>query len=295
MALTTPHIPTYYDTNVTFTGPTSSGNATVHWVTAGAPNLPTILLLHGFPTSSYQHREFIPLLSDSYHMIAPDLPGFGLTTVDDDFNYSFDNLAAVITAWLQTLALTSFALYIFDYGAPVGLRIATAHPDWVKALISQNGNAYNEGFGQEFWAPVFNLCNSSNAEADRQVLRENLLTLAGTEYQYTAGFPESDLHLRNPSSWHFDYLQNIAGPKQTEIQVDLFYDYRTNVEAYPGFHQYFRDSEVPILAGESLPHYMNRTMQEVGLTRLAQYGAKAIQRLYTSAQKLSSKIRRMLL
>ncbi|KAF2173790.1 hypothetical protein M409DRAFT_62047 [Zasmidium cellare ATCC 36951] len=249
MASVSPYVPTYHDTPVNFSGPTSSGNATVHYVEAGSPSFPTVLLLHGFASSSYQYREFIPLLSDSYHVLAPDIPGFGLTTVPDNFNYTFDNLAAVITAWILALNLSPFALYIFDYGAPVGLRFAIQHPDKIKAIISQNGNAYNEGFGQPFWQPVFNLWNSSNAEAEREVIRNSVLTLETTKYQYTEGVPEADYPLLNPSAWTFDYLQNIAGENNTEHQVDLFYDYRTNPGTYyPKFHEYFRNSKVPILA-----------------------------------------------
>lgn len=250
MALTAvPYVPTYHDIPVSFTGPTSSGNATVHYVEAGAPTLPTILLFHGFPSSSYQYREFIPLLTDSYHVLAPDFPGFGLTEVSSDFNYTFDNLAAVTSAWIAALNLTSFAIYIFDYGAPVGLRIALERQEQVKVIVSQNGNAYDEGFGQEFWAPVFNLWNSSNGQAERDYLANNFLTIEGTKLQYDTGVPDSDLALLNPTSWHLDYLQNIAGDKQTKIQIDLFYDYRTNPESlYPKVHEYFRDSKVPIIA-----------------------------------------------
>lgn len=244
-----PYIPAYHSTPVDFSGPTSSGNASVHYIEAGAPNLPTVLLLHGFPSSSYQYRDFIPLLSDSYHVLAPDLPGFGLTTVPKDFNYTFGNLAAVISSWILSLDPKPFAMYIFDYGAPVGLRFAIKHPEKVKAIISQNGNAYNEGFGQPFWQPVFDLWNSSNGESEREVVKNGVLTLGATKYQYTEGVPQADESLLNPSSWNFDYLQNIAGEENTQHQLDLFYDYRTNPEIYyPKFQEYFRSSKVPILA-----------------------------------------------
>lgn len=244
-----PYIPAYHDMPVNFTGPTSSGNASVHYIEAGSPSFPTILLLHGFPSSSYQYRDLIPLMSDSYHVLAPDLPAYGLTRVPEDFEYTFDNLAAVISAWILALDLSPFAMYVFDYGAPVGLRFALQHPDKIKAIVSQNGNAYDEGFGQPFWQPIFNLWNSSNAQADRDILRDNVLTLATTEYQYTEGFPKADLALRNPESWNFDYLQNVAGEKNTQHQIDLFYDYRTNPGTYyPKFQEYFRNSKVPILA-----------------------------------------------
>lgn len=242
--------PTFKDVPVSFTGTTSSGNASVHYVSAGDPSLPTIVLLHGFPSSSYQYWEFMPLLADSYHVVAPDLPGFGLTTVAEDFDYTFDNLAAVISAWLYQIDITSFAVYIFDYGAPVGLRIAMqqAKNGGVKAIITQNGNAYKEGFGEAFWQPIFSLWKNSNSKSDRDAITRNVLTLATTKFQYTQGTPERDFALLNPSSWHFDYLQNIAGELNAKHQLDLFFDYRKNVDLYPTFQKYFRDSQVPILA-----------------------------------------------
>lgn len=241
---------TYRDIAVSFTGTTSSGKANVHYVSTGDTRLPTILLLHGFPSSSYQYREFMPLLADSYHLLAPDLPGFGLTTVPEDFEYTFDNLAAVISAWLSEIGVRSFAIYVFDYGAPVGFRIAARQSDQakVKAIISQNGNAYEEGFGKDFWKPIFSLWNSLNSAQDRKLIAQNVLTLATTKYQYTEGTPTSDHNLLDPQSWHFDYLQNIAGDTNAKHQLDLFFDYRKNVEQYPDFQKYFRDSQVPILA-----------------------------------------------
>lgn len=243
-----PYIPTHHDVNVSFTGSTSSGNASVHYIEAGHSTLPTLILYHGFPSSSYQYRDFIPILASDYHVLAPDFPGFGLTTVASDFNYTFDNLAAVTSAWLDEMEVENYGMYIFDYGAPIGMRVALEHPEKVKAIVSQNGNAYVEGFGRPFWQPVFDLWNSSNSAAARDVLIKNVLTLETTEYQYTAGFPEKDLVLRNPESWHFDYLQNVAGSDNQKHQLDLFYDYRTNVEQYPKWQQYFRSSGVPILA-----------------------------------------------
>lgn len=240
--------PTFHDALVRFAGPTSSGDASVHFVSAGKPGSPAIILLHGYPSSSYQFRDFIPLLSDAYHVIAPDLPGFGLTTVPPDFDYTFENLAAVISAWISTLNLDRYALYIFDYGAPVGLQIAMANPGKVAAIVSQNGNAYEEGFGPDFWAPIFKLWDEGNPAAVRQLIQDNALTLAATKFQYVSGTPDQDLALLNPASWHFDYLQNIAGAASSKRQLDLFYDYRNNVKKYPAFQQYFRESKVPILA-----------------------------------------------
>ncbi|GAM91153.1 hypothetical protein ANO11243_092000 [Dothideomycetidae sp. 11243] len=249
MAPTTSQLPQYHDTAVNFEAHGGkSGKATVHYVTAGSSSSPTLLLLHGFPSSSTQFRHIIPMLSDSYHVLAPDLPGFGLTEVPDDFEYTFDNLAAVIKAWIAELKLKNMAIYIFDYGAPTGLRIAKENPDNVKAIISQNGNAYKEGFGQDFWAGIFKLWETQDSSDARKVLEDNVLTLGTTKFQYTQGVPESDLSLLDPQAWHSDYNQNLVGAKNAKRQLDLFYDYRKNVDLYPGFQQYFRDSKVPILA-----------------------------------------------
>jgi pimeloyl-ACP methyl ester carboxylesterase len=228
---------------------TTLGNFGVQYVEAGEPCNPTVLLLHGYPTSATtQFRDLIPLLAVSYHILAPDLPGFGFTTSPDSFKYTFDNLAAVIIEWVKTLQLKNFSIYVFDYGAPVGWRLSLALPDQISAIISQNGNAYEEGFGQEFWQPVFNLWNSSNGVAERKIVQENVLTLEGTKYQYEAGVPEADLKLINPFTYTFDYLKNLAGLAEQERQTDLFYDYRTNVAMYPEVHEWFRKTQVPLLA-----------------------------------------------
>lgn len=220
----------------------------IHYIEAGSKNNPTLLLLHGFPSSSTQFRDLAPLLAQDYHILAPDFPGYGLTSVPTDYTYTFDNLAATILAFLALLHIKTYAIYIFDYGAPVGLRLALRNPDSVKAIISQNGNAYVEGFGHPFWDPIMQLWNSSNAEADRQWLKDNYLTLEATKMQYTAGFPDADLPLVNPSQYTLDFLQNEAGPVNQEHQVDLFYDYRKNVDIYPAVQEYFRRSQVPLLA-----------------------------------------------
>lgn len=161
----------------------------IHYVEAGEPSKPTILLLHGFPSDSNQFRDLIPLLSQDYHILAPDLPGFGLTASPPDFKYTFENMAFVIGAWLDELKVM-YAMYIFDYGAPVGLRLALRNPSHVKAIISQNGNAYDEGFGQDFWAPLQALWKSGNAKKERQVLIDNALTLEFTKWQYTGEYFE---------------------------------------------------------------------------------------------------------
>jgi len=228
---------------------TPLGSVGVHHVEAGDSSKPTLVLLHGFPTSATtQYRDLIRLLADSYHILAPDLPGFGLTTCPDEFKYTFDNLAVVILAWAKSLSLEHFSMYVFDYGAPVGWRLALALPDRIDAIITQNGNAYEEGFGQKFWQPVFDLWTSDNGRAERDVVRDNVLTLEGTKYQYTAGVPEADSTLLNPFTWTMDYLQNLAGPENQKRQLDLFYDYRTNVALYPKVHEWFRRRNLPLLA-----------------------------------------------
>jgi pimeloyl-ACP methyl ester carboxylesterase len=239
------YIPQYHNVSVEANG---LGTFHINYIEAGAPTLPTVLLLHGFPSSSTQYRDFIPLLSNTYHVLAPDLPGFGLTKSPPDMKYNFDNLAAAISAWLLALNITSYAVYIFDYGAPVGQRLALQNPESIKAIISQNGNSYDAGFGHPFWNPIMALWKSNDSAADREVLRENVLTLATTKYQYEAGVPEADYCLINPVQYNTDYLMNIAGKENQEHQLDLFYDYRTNVALYPKVHEYFRKSQVPLLA-----------------------------------------------
>lgn len=220
----------------------------VSYVEAGAPTLPTLLLLHGFPSSLNQFRNFIPLLSDSYHIIAPSYPGYGTSSSPPDFKWTFASIATVIGAFLKALNISSYAVYIFDYGAPIGLRLALENSSATKAIISQNGNAYMEGFGQDFWAPIFETWNTSDSQASREVLRQNALTLDFTRLQYTTGTPEEHQEYIDPNAYTLDYYQNLQGRDAQERQLDLLYDYRTNVELYPKFHEYFRKMQVPLLA-----------------------------------------------
>ncbi|GAM89113.1 hypothetical protein ANO11243_071480 [Dothideomycetidae sp. 11243] len=245
----TPHhdpnlLPRHFDVKVNYSLHGGSEQATVHYVSAGSASKPTLLLLHGFPSSSHQFRNFIPLLADSYHIFAPDLPGFGLTRVPDHFVYTFESLTAVTTAFIKTMNLKDMAIYLFDYGAPVGFHIAKNDPGNVKALITQNGNAYEDGLGK-FWGPLFKLWESNSAES-REVINSKVLTLDGIKGKYCDGVPEEDLPMIDPATWQLDYYQNIASHK--DRQLDLFYDYRNNVKNYPAFHEYFRNSKVPILA-----------------------------------------------
>ena len=227
---------------------TPFGKTTVHYAEAGDKSKPVFLLLMGFPSSSTHYRDFIPLLADSYHVLAPDFPGFGATKAPSDFVYTFDNLATVVSSWLKHLKIKSYAMYIFDYGAPIGFRLALENPNAVKAIVSQNGNAYDEGLGKTFWTPLFKLWDSHNSPEARKVIRDNVLTQAGIMKKYFGDVPDYDKKYVDPEQPIRDYLQNIAGPENQERQLDLFYDYRTNVAAYPKWQQYLKESKVPVLA-----------------------------------------------
>jgi pimeloyl-ACP methyl ester carboxylesterase len=212
---------------------------------AGAPDAPVVLLLHGFPTSSFQYRELIPRLADRYRVIAPDLPGFGFTEVPKErhYKYSFDALAKTILAFTDALQLKRYALYVFDYGAPTGFRLAMAHPERVTAIVSQNGNAYEEGLG-DAWAPIRRYWSEPTA-ANREVVRNAAISPEGIRYQYTEGVPNPDVIA--PEGYTLDSAM-IARPGNTDIQLDLFLDYANNVKLYPAFQEYFRKSKPPLLA-----------------------------------------------
>jgi pimeloyl-ACP methyl ester carboxylesterase len=222
---------------------------------AGEANAPVVLLLHGFPTSSFQFRELIPRLAGDYRVIAPDLPGFGFTEVPAErkYSYNFHQLALTIEAFTQALKLEHYALYIFDYGAPTGLRLAMAHPERVTAIVSQNGNAYEEGLG-DAWGPIRKYWALPTAE-NRDIIRQSVLTAGGTRWQYTYGVanPESV----PPESYTLDTAL-LERPGNKEIQLDLFLDYATNVKLYPKFQEYFRKSKPPLLAiwGKNDPFFI---------------------------------------
>ncbi len=221
---------------------------------AGNATSPTILLLHGFPTSSHMFRNLIPKLADNYHIVAPDLPGFGFSDSPprSEFKYTFENLARVIAAFTEKLGLKRFAIYIFDYGAPVGLRLALAHPERIAAIISQNGNAYEEGLS-EGWNPIQNYWKEPNA-ANRAALRDFLKPEA-TRWQYTHGVP--DQTLIGPESYTLD-SSLLARAGNDEIQLDLFLDYASNVALYPKFQAFFREHRPPTLAvwGQNDPFFL---------------------------------------
>lgn len=211
---------------------------------AGDPANPTVVLLHGFPASSFMYRELIADLSDRYHLVAPDHLGFGRSATPPvtEVEYSFDLLAALTAKLLDRLGLDRFALYMQDYGAPIGLRIASEQPQQVSALISQNGNAYEEGF-TPFWEPLFAYAKDGVANAD--AVRASM-DPPGTEWVYTHGVPADRLDRVSPDNWTLDQA-GLDRPGNREIQLALFRDYRFNVDRYPGFQEYFRKHRPPAL------------------------------------------------
>ena len=211
---------------------------------AGPAGAPTILLLHGYPTSSHMFRELIPMLKGKYHVIAPDLPGFGYTDAPDrsQFNYTFDNLAKTMQAFIDELGLKRFAIYVFDYGAPTGYRLALANPEKITGIVSQNGNAYVEGLSAD-WNLIQRYWEHYTKE-NRDELRV-FFTKEGMRFQYFTGV--SDTTLIAPEAYTLDQ-QFLDRPGSAEIQLDLFKDYRTNVALYPKFQEYFRTYKPKLLA-----------------------------------------------
>jgi pimeloyl-ACP methyl ester carboxylesterase len=221
---------------------------------AGPVDSPAILLLHGFPTSSHMFRNLIPALVNHYHVVAPDLPGFGFSDAPDrkKFHYTFEQLARTIDKFTQTIGLGRYAIYIFDYGAPVGLRLALAHPERITAIISQNGNAYEEGLSQG-WNPIQKYWKEPTPE-NRAALRD-FLTPAATKSQYLYGVQDETRVA--PEAYVLDSAL-LARPGNDEIQLDLFLDYASNVALYPKFQEYFRSKQPPLLAvwGKSDPFFL---------------------------------------
>jgi pimeloyl-ACP methyl ester carboxylesterase len=212
---------------------------------AGAQSAPVVLLLHGFPSSSHQYVKLINLLASKYHVIAPDFPGFGFTEVPSslNFEYSFASLTTTLASFVDVLGISKFAVYIFDYGAPAALRLALQRPDAITAIISQNGNAYEEGLG-DFWNPLKSWWEK-NDDATAAFLRNDFLSLKETKGQYTTGEPDPDVI--DPATYYLDWVL-LERPGNKDIQLSLFMDYKTNVSLYPQFQQYFRQSQVPVLA-----------------------------------------------
>jgi pimeloyl-ACP methyl ester carboxylesterase len=227
---------------------------TIFYREAGPADAPVILLLHGFPTSSFQYRELIPRLADRYHVIAPDLPGFGFTEVPAQRNYiyTFDALAKTIEQFTDALHLKSYALYVFDYGAPTGFRLAMSHPERVTAIVSQNGNAYEEGLG-DAWAPIRRYWSTPSTE-NREAIR-TVLNAEGMKREYASGI--RDASLISPESYTLDAAL-LARSGNTDIQLDLFLDYANNVKLYPKFQEYFRKWKPPLFAiwGKHDPYFI---------------------------------------
>lgn len=220
----------------------------------GPKHAPVVLLLHGFPSSSFQYRDLMPLLADSFRVIAPDLPGFGYTEVPKErhYTYTFDALAKTMEAFTEELKLDRYALYVFDYGAPTGFRLALAHPERVTAIITQNGNAYEEGLG-DAWDPIRRYWHEPSAE-NREALRP-FTELDAIRWQYTHGVadPESVV----PDGYTLDAAL-MQRPENADIQLDLFQDYANNLVLYPEFQRYFRERRPPLLAiwGKNDPFFV---------------------------------------
>jgi pimeloyl-ACP methyl ester carboxylesterase len=227
---------------------------TVFYREAGPADAPTLLLLHGYPSASHMFRELIPLLADRFHLVAPDLLGFGKSDMParGDFEYTFEHLTDAVDRLTEMLGLDRFAMYVFDYGAPVGFRLATRHPERITAIISQNGNAYEEGLS-DGWNPIQAYWKDPS-KANREAIR-TLVEPQTTVWQYTQGVP--DQTRVSPDGYTLDnhYLTRSGAD---EIQLDLFLDYASNVERYPAFQEYFRTSQPPLLAvwGKNDPFFL---------------------------------------
>lgn len=221
------------------------GDVEIFYREAGATDAPAILLLHGFPTSSQMFRNLIPKLAEEYRVVAPDYPGYGHSSMPDHkkFVYTFDHLAEVVDGFTEKIGLTKYALYVQDYGAPVGYRLASAHPERISAIVVQNGNAYDEGLDNDFWKPIKAYWNEPKNQEKRDALR-GLLTYDATKWQYTDGV--KDVSLVSPDgAAHDQFLLDRKG--NDEIQLDLFLSYGSNPPLYPKWQEYFRKHQPPML------------------------------------------------
>lgn len=212
---------------------------------AGDPDAPAVVLLHGFPTSSYMFRNLLPALADRYHVIAPDHLGFGLSDAPsvEEFDYTFDALTDLTAGLLRTLGIGRYAMYVQDYGAPIGWRLALRDPSAITAIITQNGNGYDAGFVESFWKVVWAYQRDQTHDTEAAV--RQFLTLDATRWQYVTGV--ADETLVDPEAWHHDYAL-ISRPGNDLVQLKLFRDYATNAPLYPRLHEYFRATRVPLLA-----------------------------------------------
>ena len=210
---------------------------------AGPQDAPTILLLHGYPTSSHMFRNLIRYLSETYHVLAPDYPGYGRSDQPpmSEFQYTFDNMSMVIEGFLKAKNVDKFSIYLMDYGAPIGFRIAAKHPKRIESLIIQNGCAYEEGL-KEFWDPIKKYWKEYTLENGKAL--EGFHTIDGLKWQYTHGV--QNIETISPDNWHVD-LQHLTRPENNDIQLAMFYDYRTNVTKYPEWQAYFREHQPPTL------------------------------------------------
>ncbi|MBX9952819.1 MAG: alpha/beta hydrolase [Candidatus Obscuribacterales bacterium] len=211
---------------------------------AGRKNAPAVLLLHGFPTSSHMFRNLIPKLANDYHVIAPDFPGFGLSAMPgvSEFEYSFDNLARITFKFIESLNLKKLSLYVMDYGAPVGYRIASEHPELIQSLIVQNANAYDEGLDNDFWKPIKKYWSDKSKENGDAL--KALCQLSATQWQYHTGV--RDVEAISPDTWIHDQV-GLDRPGNNDIQIELFYSYGSNPPLYPSWQKYFRDHQPPML------------------------------------------------
>jgi pimeloyl-ACP methyl ester carboxylesterase len=231
------------------------GDVEVFYREAGSKDNPTLLLLHGYPSSSHQFRNLIPLLANDYHIIAPDYPGFGQTLAPSraEYDYTFDNLAATTRGLTDALGLEEYAMYVFDYGAPIGFRLATANPERITAIITQNGNAYEEGL-TEGWAPIQKYWAEPTEE--NRVALLGFQALETTRWQYSHGTPDDRLDRISLDPILHD-MRNFGGDEGSDIQLDLFGDYKSNVALYPEWQAYLRENQPPVLAvwGQNDPFF----------------------------------------
>ncbi|QEU58675.1 hypothetical protein KDRO_A06960 [Kluyveromyces lactis] len=230
----------------TFHTATLSNNTKVWYREAGDKSNPSIVLLHGYPTSSTMFRHLIPLISNKFHVIAPDLPGFGFTEVPEDYHYSFDNLAATVREFLKKINVTRFAIYVFDYGSPVGFRLALKDPSSITGIVTQNGNAYEEALGDEFWGPIKKYWQTTQTDpAFVEPLSQFVADRKNVDDQYFIGV--KDKTAIEPAAYTLDFAL-LQRPGQTDIQLKLFHDYQNNLSIYPAIHKFLKAHQIPVLA-----------------------------------------------
>lgn len=268
---------------------------------AGVTSKPTIVLLHGYPSSSHQYRKVLNQLANDYHLIAPDYPGYGNSDFPspDEYEYTFDNIATTIDAFLEKKAITSYAIMMQDYGAPIGFRIATKHPERVTAIINQNGNAYEEGLGKG-WESIRALWANRNEATEQALLPA--FTLEGLKWQYTHGTRNPELV--NPDTWHLDYLR-MSRPNAHKVNIDLWFDYQNNLKLYPLWQQYLRENQPPMLIvwGKNDEYFpesgaeafkkdlvsIDYHIYDTGHFALEEYGEEIIQKIRVFMGKVLSK------